>query len=125
MPKPATIYSFENMPADAPMPLITRKRIIADNLMISRVHLEQGFAVPVHHHANEQIAVVVSGRIRFDLPEGTAASPDATTATLTAGQCIVFPSDCPHGAEALQDTLILDIFSPPSETTGVDEPASN
>lgn len=124
MPHAAAVYDFADLPTDAPMPLITRQRIIAQHLMISRVHLERGFAVPIHHHANEQIAVVVSGRIRFDLPQGTAADPAATTATLTAGQCIVFPPDCPHGAEALDDTLILDLFSPPSETTGVDEPAS-
>lgn len=122
MPNPATVYSFDDLPTDAPMPLITRQRIIAEHLMISRVHLKAGFAVPVHHHANEQIAVVVSGRIRFDLPQGISGSTDATTATLTAGQSIVLPPNCPHGAQALQDTLILDIFSPPSESTGIDQP---
>ena len=47
------------------MDLITRQRIIGEHMMISRVHLEKGFTVPSHNHANEQFAVVLSGSIRF------------------------------------------------------------
>ncbi|RNC80714.1 MAG: cupin domain-containing protein [Phycisphaera sp.] len=115
----ATTYDFTDLPTDSPMPLIDRQRIIADKMMISRVLLHKGFKVDRHSHDNEQIAVVLSGKVRFLL--GAAGSDDEYTETLTAGQTIVFPSNVPHGAEAIEDTLILDIFSPPSETTGIDQ----
>lgn len=100
------------------MDLIDRRRIIADKLMISEVMLHRGFKVPTHRHHNEQVAMVMRGRIRFTIDEGTSAE---RTHELEGGQTIVFPANVPHAAEALEDTLIYDIFAPPSETTGVDQ----
>lgn len=100
------------------MELITRSRIIGEQMMISRVHLSKGFSLPTHQHANEQFAVVLSGRIRFDL--GPTHHPDAESVILGPGQVLVIPPNAPHSAHAIEDCLILDIFSPPSEMTGVD-----
>ncbi|PHQ82032.1 MAG: hypothetical protein COB69_02990 [Phycisphaera sp.] len=86
------------------MPLIDRQRIIADKMMISRVLLHKGFRVERHQHANEQIAVVLSGKVNFLL--GEAGTDGEYTKTLTAGQAIVLPANVPHGAEAIEDTLI-------------------
>lgn len=105
------------MPADRPMPLIERRRIIGDKMMVSRVELGRGFVVPTHAHANEQISLVLSGRIRFTIAEGT---PGARTLTLSGGEALMLPSNVPHGAEALEDTVVFDLFCPPSEKTGVD-----
>ncbi len=115
----ARVIDFADLPTDSPMPLIDRQRIIADKMMISRVLLHKGFRVERHAHENEQIAVVLSGRVNFLL--GEAGTESEHTKTLTAGQAIVLPPNVPHGAEALEDTLILDLFSPPSETTGIDQ----
>ena len=71
-----------------------------------------------HAHANEQMAVVLSGHIRFILPEHGGRAEKVVE--LKGGQVLVLPANVPHGAEALEDTLILDVFSPPSEGTGVD-----
>lgn len=100
------------------MPLIDRRRIIGDRLMISEVHLHKGFKLHTHQHDNEQFGVVLSGRIRFGI--GADGSPDRYEVTLTGGQVIHLPSNLPHSAEALEDTHILDLFSPPSAGTGVD-----
>lgn len=100
------------------MDLIDRRRIVADKLMISEVFLHKGFKVGTHSHDNEQIAMVMRGRIRFTIDEGT---PDESTHELEGGQTIVLPSNVPHAAEALEDTLIYDVFAPPSESTGVDQ----
>ncbi len=71
-------------------------------------------------HANEQFGIVLSGRVR---PASTPnPAPTCTTATLGPGEVIHFPSNFPHSAEALEETLILDVFSPPSATTGIDIP---
>lgn len=114
------VHDWNELPTDRPMPLIERQRIIGEQAMISRVLLARGFTVATHSHTNEQFAVVLSGRIRFTL--GPPDDPAQRIETLTAGQTLQIPAGAPHGAEALEDTLILDIFSPPSEKTGVDGP---
>lgn len=87
--------------------------------MISRVVLTKGFVLASHSHANEQMACVISGRIRFVLHEGTNAEQSLT---LVAGEVLVLPPHALHSAEALEDTEVWDIFNPPSATTGVDRP---
>ena len=81
----ARVYAWSEQPIDRPMPLIDRKRIIGEQMMISQVTLHRGFKVATHSHANEQFAVVLSGRIRFGIgadgavvaqePEGIHAAP--------------------------------------------------
>lgn len=110
---------WSELPTDQPMPLIDRQRVIADAMMISRVNLRTGFKVPSHAHANEQIVVMLSGRCRFGLgKEGTAEYREQE---VNGGEVLVLPSWVPHSCTALQDTVILDLFSPPSEKTGVDQ----
>lgn len=115
---PMTIHRWTDLPQDHPMDLIDRRRIVGDNAMISEVFLHKGFKLATHSHANEQIAMVMSGRVRFTINEGM---PDEDTCELEGGQVIVFQPNVPHAAEALEDTLIYDVFSPPSDTTGVDQ----
>jgi quercetin dioxygenase-like cupin family protein len=112
------VHSWDALAVDRPMALIERQRIVGERAMISRVLLAKGFVVATHRHDNEQFAVVLSGRIRFTL--GPEEDPQRRVETLTGGQTLQIPAGAPHGAEALEETLILDIFSPPSEKTGVD-----
>jgi len=114
----ARVITFADLPTDTPMPLIDRQRIMGDNMMVSRVVLHKGFRVGRHTHDNEQIAIVLSGRVNFLLGEEGADS--AYEEELVGGQAIVFPANVPHGAHAIEETIILDIFSPPSEKTGID-----
>jgi unsaturated pyranuronate lyase len=99
---------------DRPMDLLVRRRVIGERAMISHVTLEEGFVVDAHRHENEQFACVVSGRIRFSLPE------EGREVTLGAGQVLHLPSNVLHGAHALERTVVLDVFSPVSESTGID-----
>jgi quercetin dioxygenase-like cupin family protein len=102
------------------MPLIERQRVMGEQMMISRVQLHKGFKVSTHSHPNEQFGIVLSGQIRFGI--GADGDPDRYETTLTGGEVIHLPANVPHSAEAIEDTLILDLFSPPSATTGVDQP---
>lgn len=115
----ANVYAWSARPTDAPMPLLERKRVIGEQAMISRVLLRKGCFVPTHAHANEQFGIVLSGKIKFGL--GAEGSPDRRFQTLGPDEVIHLPAHLPHSAEALEDTLILDVFSPPSERTGIDE----
>lgn len=114
----ATVYRWGELETDRPMALIERQRIVADKTMISRIVLYAGCVVPTHDHENEQIACVLSGRVRFGI--GADDAPDHREETLGAGEVLVLPSGVPHSAEALEDSVVLDVFTPPSATTGVD-----
>ncbi len=111
-------HRWSDLPTDAPMPLLERQRVIGANAMISRVLLRRGCDVPSHSHANEQFACIISGRLRFGL--GEPGSPEHRTIDVRAGEVLHLPANVPHSAVALEDTLVLDIFSPPSATTGID-----
>lgn len=96
------------------MPRIERRRILGERMMISRVHLSEGFFVPSHRHENEQFAVVLSGAVKFIVDE----PPREVIAR--AGEVLHLPRNVPHSALALEDSVLLDLFSPVSEKTGVD-----
>ena len=114
----ARAYRWDDLPKDFPLDKIERRRIIGDNMMISEVRLQQGCFVPMHAHENEQIAMVVHGRLRFGV---TGADGTTTDIEAGAGEVVHLPSNVPHSAEALEESLVLDLFSPPSEGTGIDQ----
>ena len=113
----ATKIRFDDLPTDSPMQGILRRRIIGEHTMISEVRVETGFVLQPHSHANEQLSVVLSGRCVFQLPQ-----PDGTIREeeLRAGDVLQIPCNVPHGVRMLEPTRILDIFSPPSQKTGID-----
>ncbi len=114
----ASHLRWSELPSDRPMPRIERKRIIAEQMMISRVELAEGFALATHAHENEQIVVVLSGRCRFGL--GAEGSRERKEIEVKWGEVLVLPANVPLSCGALEETVILDLFSPPSATTGVD-----
>lgn len=116
--KPARVESWSALTVDRPMPKISRQRIIGDHMMVSRVILEPGFELASHYHPNEQFVIVLSGRARFTL--GTDGSPDFRAVEVTGGDVLVLPPNVPHSCIAIERTEIMDLFSPPSEKTGVD-----
>ena len=120
MPEPA-VYRWTDRPADRPMPLLERRRIIGSQAMISHVVLEPGCDVPAHAHPNEQFAIVLSGRARFCLGEpGTPAYREVDVEGSPEGTVLHLPPDVLHSCVASERCVILDVFAPPSQTTGID-----
>lgn len=111
------VHRWSELPIDHPMERILRRRVIGAQMMISEVRLEAGFFLASHHHENEQFVVMLSGRCVFGL--GTEGA-DHREVEVAGGEVLQLPSNLPHSCRALEDTLILDLFSPPSATTGVD-----
>ena len=112
----APVYSWMDMPTDQPMDKIVRRRIIGAQAMLSHVTLEQGCYVPAHEHVNEQFVCVLSGRLRFEI----GAEGQTTERIVSGGEVLHLGSMVRHAAEVLEDSVVLDVFSPPSETTGID-----
>ncbi len=72
-----------------------------------RAELKAGSRLPEHAHPQEQIAHVVRGRMRM-IVAGIAHE-------LSAGDAIYLASNVPHGVETLEDTTVIDTFSPPRD----------
>ena len=104
----ATLHRWESMPREQLNPLLERRMVTAERMMITHVYMKKGCVVPKHHHENEQITYILEGVLRFRLGEDGAQVVD-----VHAGEVLCIPSDLPHTAEALEDTLDVDIFDPP------------
>src|SRR5262249_45833669 len=83
----AKLVSFAALPIDRPMPLIERKRIIGEKMMISEVHLSKGFSLATHQHDNEQHVVMLSGRCTFGI--GNKGQPGYKELDVRGGQVLV------------------------------------
>jgi quercetin dioxygenase-like cupin family protein len=114
----ATRYRWAELSRDQPMNLLDRARVIGEHVMLSEVRLQKGCFVPTHAHANEQFACIISGRLRFGI--GDEADPERREVIVEGGEVMHLPPNIPHSAEALQETLVIDVFSPTSEKTGID-----
>ena len=88
-------------------PLFGRQFVVGNNVMLARVLLKQGCIVPLHAHVNEQITYILEGALKFWI--------DGREIVVRAGEVLCIPSNMPHRAEALEDTVDLDIFNPPRE----------
>jgi quercetin dioxygenase-like cupin family protein len=95
------------------MARIDRRRIIGEKMMISQVFLSKGFDLASHRHENEQFVVLVSGRCLFGV--GDEGGPGHRTIEVRAGEVLHLPGNVAHSCRALEDTQILDLFSPISE----------
>jgi quercetin dioxygenase-like cupin family protein len=86
-----------------------RRRTLAagERMMQMLVALDAGSHLPEHQHPHEQLTHVLRGRLRFSIA-GVARE-------LSAGQSLCLPGGTLHAADALEDTLVLDTFSPPRE----------
>lgn len=114
----AVRYRWADLPQDHPIALIGRRRISGERVMVTEVVMETGCTVPTHAHENEQIAVVLSGVVRFGI--GEEGTPERRDVDIRGGEVLHLPSNVPHSATALETAVVLDIFSPPAERTGMD-----
>jgi quercetin dioxygenase-like cupin family protein len=106
----AKLHRWESMPKEHLSDKLDRRIITGDRMMISHIYLKKGCIVPRHHHHNEQITYVLEGALRFSLGAEGEEKVD-----VRAGEVLHIPSNLPHSAEALEDTLDVDIFDPPRQ----------
>jgi unsaturated pyranuronate lyase len=99
--------SWDSVPIEQLNPLLQRHFIVGENVMIARVLLKKGSVVPRHSHHNEQLTYILEGALKFDI--------DGKEIVVRAGEVLCIPPNMPHEAEALEDTVDLDIFNPPRE----------
>jgi quercetin dioxygenase-like cupin family protein len=105
-----TFYRWDEIPKEKLSETIDRKLVTGDRMMLAHVYLKKGAIVPRHSHENEQLTYILEGGLRFWIGEDEAQVID-----VMAGEVLHIPSLVQHKAEALEDTLDVDVFSPPRQ----------
>lgn len=105
------LFRWEEMPKETVTDGISRRLVTGDRMMLAHVYLDEGTVVPRHAHANEQLTYILDGALRFSVGE----EGDDREVVVRAGEVLHIPPGVPHEAEALEDTLDVDVFSPPRE----------
>ena len=103
-----TFYRWTDMPKETLTAQISRRLVTGERMMLAHVYLDKGSVVPKHSHENEQITYILEGALRFHLGEDGSEE-----VVVGPGEVLHIPSNVPHMAVALEDTLDVDIFSPP------------
>jgi len=86
--------------------LISRKFLVGEKGMVMIMTLKKGCIFSMHKHPEEQFTYIVKGKLKYEI-----AGKEAVI--LTDGDAVHLPSNVGHGGgEALEDTLVLDIFTP-------------
>jgi len=104
--KPELQYiPWHTIPLEDLNPLLQRQFVVGQEIMLARVLLKEGCVVPEHSHHNEQLTYILEGALKFWI--------DGREIVVRAGEVLCIPAHMPHQAEALEDTIDLDVFSPP------------
>ncbi len=108
--KSVRLFRWADIPLEPVTSEIDRKLITGDRMMIAHVLLKKGSIVPRHSHDNEQITYILEGALHFWIGED-----ESEEVVVNAGEVLHIPSNVPHKAQALEDTLDVDVFSPPRQ----------
>ena len=106
----ATFFRWDDMAREKVNELLDRRLVTGERVMLAHVYLKKGCVVPRHSHHNEQVSYILEGALRFWIGEEPGEER-----VVRAGEVLVIPSNLPHKAEALEDTLDLDVFTPPRQ----------
>lgn len=107
---PVTLYRWDSMPKERLTDSLTRRWITGERVMLAQLDLLRGCMVPMHSHENEQVTYVLEGALRL-----VVGREEGEVVVVRAGEVLHIPSGVPHSAEALEDSLALDLFSPPRQ----------
>jgi quercetin dioxygenase-like cupin family protein len=105
-----TWFRWEEMPKERVSPMLERRLVTGERMMLAHVYLKKGCIVPRHRHENEQLTYILEGALKFWIGED-----EKEERIVRAGEVLLIPSNVWHKAEALTDTLDVDVFSPPRQ----------
>jgi len=60
-----TWYKVDEVPLETVSPVLDRRLITGDRMMLAHVYLKKGCIVPKHSHENEQITYILQGALKF------------------------------------------------------------
>ena len=104
MARTVTVHRWDEIALEKVTEMISRKIVSGEREMMAQIYLKRGALVPIHTHDSEQMTYILQGALRFQV--------DGEEIIVREGEVLHIPSRLPHQAEALEDTLELDVFSP-------------
>jgi quercetin dioxygenase-like cupin family protein len=104
MPPRISLHRWDEIALEKVTEMISRKIVSGEREMLAQIYLKRGALVPIHAHDSEQMTYILQGSLRFLI--------DGEEIIVREGEVLHIPSRLPHQAEALEDTLELDVFSP-------------
>jgi len=106
-PAKATLkhFNWTDVELEQLNPLLQRQFVVGRDIMVARVLLKKGAVVPEHSHINEQVTYILEGALKFRIA--------GREIIVNAGEVLTIPPEMPHAAEAMADTVDLDVFNPP------------
>ncbi|MBC8066195.1 MAG: hypothetical protein H7Y17_15290 [Chlorobia bacterium] len=117
----AKAYCWTDVEEDSPIALLTRRKIQGEQILLANVRLTEGCHVALHQHVSEQMAILVTGHVRWTI--GADGDPAQYQLEMRGGEVLHLPSLIWHGVDALADTHFIDVLSPPG-AMGVDSQKS-
>ncbi len=87
---------------------IERKAVVyGKDTLLCEFKLEKNAVIPMHAHPHEQTGFLVSGKVLFTI--------SGKTYEMNAGDSWCILGDVEHKAEVLEDSFIIEVFSPVRE----------
>jgi unsaturated pyranuronate lyase len=105
-----SFFRWDSMRKERVSDMLERRLITGERMMLAQVYLKKGCIVPKHSHENEQLTYILEGALKFWIGEDGSEE-----ITVSAGEVLLISSNVPHKAEALEETLDVDVFSPPRQ----------
>ena len=100
----ARVHRWDEIALEKITEMISRKIVSGDREMLAQIYLKRGALVPMHSHESEQMTYILQGALKVVV--------GGDVLIVREGEVLHVPSGVPHQAEALEDTLELDVFSP-------------
>jgi len=99
------VHNWSQISEEQVNPLASRQMIHTETMTVVRRRLSKGAMLRLHRHPDEQISMLERGKLRF-----VVAGEEEI---VSGGQTYVIPPNAPHSVEALEDSVVMDLFSTP------------
>ena len=98
------VHRWDEIALEKITEMISQKLVAGEREMLAQIYLKRGALVPMHSHESEQMTYILQGVLKVVV--------GGDEMTVREGEVLHVPPWIPHQAEALEDTLELDVFSP-------------
>lgn len=102
-----TVHNWNEILLEEVTPFFSRRVVHTIGMTIARLELKKGGHVTLHHHINEQVSLVHSGKLVFHIEGGEI--------TLGPGESLEIPPNVPHSVDVIEDSIVTDLFTPRRE----------
>lgn len=101
----AKFFNFFELPLKPLNPHVSSRAMSGDKLMFVEHKVKKGHRAEADCHENEQLTFVLMGELKIVM--------NGQVKILKAGSAVLIPSNLPHEIEVLEDSVVIEVFSPP------------